>query len=214
MSPPGRRESGLSGQPPLREAKRELTRRRLVAAATAAFESKHYADVTVDDISDRAGISRATFYLYYSSKAKILLDCLDEFNDGLSELWDQFAGIEKPTVPALEGWLISYIDLYAKHKPLLAAVHEAEAFEPEFRDNVVETVKDTVSRWRQLGVISADAEPGDDIELRVLLFSAQIQRFLYLWIIHGIEVNREKAIRKLAEQWYDIFASAGSFADR
>jgi hypothetical protein len=59
-------------------------------------------------------------------------------------------------------------------------------------------------------VVSPEVEPEDDLELRVLLFAAQLQRFLYLWINQGLSVNREKAIRTLAEQWYDIIAGARS----
>jgi AcrR family transcriptional regulator len=214
MGMPSSRENELQELQPLREAKRQLTRDRLIAAATVAFESKHYGNVTVDDISRRAGTSRATFYIYYPSKVKVLLDCLSEFETGLSELWDEFAKLDKKTVETLEDWLRSYIELYEKHKLLLGTLHEAEAVEPELLDNVVASVKNTIARWQQLGVVSSQIEPGDDLELSVLLFSAQIQRFLYLWIIQGIEVNREKAVRKLAQQWYDIIDGARSSAQR
>jgi len=212
MTTPDGREKELEDLPSLREAKRQLTRDRLIAAATMAFESKPYSNVTVDDISRRAGISRATFYIYYPSKVKVLQDCLADYETGLGELWDDFSKIEKKTVGALEGWLVAYIKLYEKHKLLLGTLHQAEAVEPELLDNVVSTVKDTITRWQQLGVVSADIQPGDELELDVLLFTAQIQRFLYLWIIQGIEVNRDDAIRKLAEQWYGIIASAQSSA--
>jgi AcrR family transcriptional regulator len=196
--------------PSLREAKRQLARSRFAGAATAAFAAKPYSDVTVDDISRRAGTSRATFYLYYPDKLHALLDCLGEYETGNSELWEKFARIEKKTVASLEDWLESYIELYEKHKVLLGALHQAEAVEPALLDDVVARAKNTVARWQQLGVVSPEVEPEDDLELRVLLFAAQLQRFLYLWINQGISVNREKAIRTLAEQWYDIIAGARS----
>lgn len=208
MSLPSGSETDFSGEPSLREAKRRLTRARFIAAATAAFASKPYGNVTVDDISRRAGTSRATFYIYYPSKLRLLLDCLSDFNAGYDELWKEFAAIDEKTVAALENWLASYIALYEKHKVLLGTLHQAEAVEPELLDNVVTTVKDTIARWQQMGVVSSEIEPGGDLELSVLLFSAQIQRFLYLWIIQGIEVNREKAISKLAQQWHDIITGA------
>lgn len=204
MSTSGRREDGARRQPSLREAKRKVTQDRLIAAAAAAFRCKHYVDVTVDDISDRAGTSRATFYLYYPSKAKVLLDCLHDFRLGLEELWDHFEKLEEVTVAALEDWLIAYVGLYEKHKSLLNTMHQAEAVEPEFRNSAIAVVKDTIARWQRLDVVRAVIEPSEDLELRLLLFTAELDRFLYLWIIHGIEVNREKAIRKLAEHWYDV----------
>jgi AcrR family transcriptional regulator len=80
MSTPS--DNGSPEVPTLREAKRELVRSRFVAAATAAFAAKPYSDVTVDDISRRAGTSRATFYLYYPVKLRMLLDCLAGYEAG------------------------------------------------------------------------------------------------------------------------------------
>ncbi|MET0521226.1 MAG: TetR/AcrR family transcriptional regulator, partial [Jiangellaceae bacterium] len=174
--------------------------------AAAAFEAKHYVDVTVDDISDRAGTSRATFYLYYPGKAKILTDCLREFDQGLAELWDQFEALDEVTLQALEAWLASYVELYEKHKLLLNTMDQAEAVEPEFRDKTIATTKDTIARWQRLDAVKSVMKPDDDLELRLLLFTAELQRFLSLWIIHGIAVDRAKAVRKLAEHWYAVLA--------
>jgi hypothetical protein len=119
----------------------------------------------------------------------------------------KFETIEKKTTASLEDWLASYIELYQEHKVLLGALHQAEAVESALLGEMVARVKDTITRWQRLGVISSETEPGAELELRVLLFSAQLQHFLYLWIIQGIEVNREMAIRTLAKQWHDIIAS-------
>ncbi|GHF36348.1 AcrR family transcriptional regulator [Amycolatopsis bartoniae] len=205
MSTPSR-PTNTPGQPSLRDAKRELTRSRLVAAATEVFASKHYADVTVDDISAGAGTSRATFYLYYTGKAKILRDCLREFDDGLEELWKRFEELDQATFDALESWLSAYVELYEQHKQLLGTMHQAEAVEPEFREDVVQTVKSTIARWQRLEVVGSVLKWDDDLELELILFVAELQRFLYLWIIRGLEVDRERAIRKLAEHWHAVLA--------
>ena len=210
MSTPSRPSNATPGQPSLRDAKRELTRSRLVAAATAVFESKHYADVTVDDISAGAGTSRATFYLYYPGKAKILRACLQDFDDGLEELWERFEELDQATVDALESWLTSYVELYERHKLLLGTMHQAEAVEPEFREDVVQTVKNTIARWQRLEVVGSVLKLDDDLELQLVLFVAELQRFLYLWIIRGLEVDRGRAIRKLAEHWHAVLVGGGT----
>ncbi len=48
-------------------------RETLIEAAHAAFSDRDYQDVTVDDILEKAGVSRATFYGYFSSKEDIFL---------------------------------------------------------------------------------------------------------------------------------------------
>lgn len=206
MSDPSkvRAPSQTSPRPTLREAKRKLTRDRLVAAATAAFEAKHYVDVTVDDISERAGTSRGTFYLYFPGKAKVLTECLQDYDQGLEELWERFERLEQVNLASLEEWLVAYVQLYERHQRLLNSLYQAEAVEAEFRTSAIERVKDTVARWRRLDAVQSLIETDEGLELRVLLFTAELERFLFLWIIQGVEVDRDKAIRKLAEHWYEV----------
>lgn len=204
MGPTEGLETSTSERPTLREAKRRLTRDRLVEAATAAFQAKHYVDVTIDDISERAGTSRGTFYLYFPSKAKILTECLGEYELGLEELWRRFESLESVTVATLQSWLTAYVQLYEKHRLLLNSRQQAEGTEEEFRTSATERVKDTIGRWQRLDAVQSMITTDQGLELRLLLFTAELDRFLYLWIIQGIEVDREKAITKLAEHWYDV----------
>jgi len=51
----------------MRAAQREFTRARLVEAAIEVFAEKGYPRTTVDDIAERAGSTRATFYLHFKT---------------------------------------------------------------------------------------------------------------------------------------------------
>jgi AcrR family transcriptional regulator len=56
----------------LRERKRQETLHRLSDVAFRLFLSKGYQQTTLDEIADAAGISRRTFFYYFSSKEDIL----------------------------------------------------------------------------------------------------------------------------------------------
>src|SRR3989442_1789694 len=56
----------------LREAQRELTRQRLLDAASQVFQEKGYENTTVEAIVAAAKVSRATFYLHFDSKADVM----------------------------------------------------------------------------------------------------------------------------------------------
>ena len=58
---------------PLRERKRQATRRRIEDAATDLVEKHGFADVTVEDICRAADISRRTFFNYMESKDEAVL---------------------------------------------------------------------------------------------------------------------------------------------
>ena len=62
----------------LRQAQKQATHRAIVRAARACFLSCGVAKTTFDDIAARAGVSRATVYLYFSSKEHLLLGMLEE----------------------------------------------------------------------------------------------------------------------------------------
>ncbi|OBF30116.1 helix-turn-helix domain-containing protein [Mycobacterium sp. ACS4331] len=65
----------------LRERKRARTRAAIYEAAMELFEERPYAEVTVEDICERAEIGRATFFRFYGAKGALLL----EFNRRLAD---------------------------------------------------------------------------------------------------------------------------------
>jgi AcrR family transcriptional regulator len=56
---------------------------------------KGYESITIQDITDRADLNRATFYLHYSSKEELLLVTLEERFDELVSQFDQLSA-ERP----------------------------------------------------------------------------------------------------------------------
>lgn len=69
-----------SAAPTLRERKRARTRAAIYEAAMELFEERPYAEVTVEDICERAEVGRATFFRFYGAKGALLL----EFNRRLA----------------------------------------------------------------------------------------------------------------------------------
>lgn len=67
--------------PTLRERKRARTRAAIYEAAMDLFEERPYAEVTIEDICERADIGRATFFRFYGAKGALLL----EFNRRLAD---------------------------------------------------------------------------------------------------------------------------------
>ncbi len=49
-------------------------RQQILAAARAVFNEKGYEDATVSDIVKRAGVAQGTFYLYFPSKKRVVIE--------------------------------------------------------------------------------------------------------------------------------------------
>ena len=56
---------------------RERKRRRIVAAATALFVAQGYRKTSVEQIARSAGVAKGTLYLYFKTKADMLMAALD-----------------------------------------------------------------------------------------------------------------------------------------
>ncbi|WP_099021568.1 TetR/AcrR family transcriptional regulator [Mycolicibacterium palauense] len=62
-----------------REAHKIATRRAIQAAADALFDARGYADTTVKDIADAAGVTERTFFRYFSGKEALLVKDIEEW---------------------------------------------------------------------------------------------------------------------------------------
>jgi len=67
----------LSEHAPL-DRRVQRSRSLLKEALTSLIEQRDLADITIRDITDRANLGRATFYLHYDSKEDLLAEVLDD----------------------------------------------------------------------------------------------------------------------------------------
>lgn len=77
----------MSGKPRTKEKEERV--KEIIAAAKAVFFEKGYFGSTIDEIAQRAGISKGTVYLYFKNKdelyASLMLPMVDEFTELLLE---------------------------------------------------------------------------------------------------------------------------------
>jgi AcrR family transcriptional regulator len=73
---------------------RRQSRERLIAAAFALFEERGYEQTTVDDIAERAGVGRTTFFRVFGSKEEVIFPDHDSI---LRAIDDRLAGSSQQT---------------------------------------------------------------------------------------------------------------------
>jgi TetR/AcrR family transcriptional regulator len=97
--------------------KREKDHRRELAmdAAMALYNEEGYHAITMEKIAERCEISRASLYLYFKNKDKILIDAIvdhtEYFTDLLQDLYDNRERMKDSLLKELWG---RYIDFYEK----------------------------------------------------------------------------------------------------
>jgi AcrR family transcriptional regulator len=107
---------------PARKASRRAarTRDRLGDALIALLLAKPFADITVQEVLDRAEVSRSTFYEHYRDKNDLFLSELDEFFDALSTLLERTDDRSARVAPVAE--LFAHV---AENRALHASLTES-----------------------------------------------------------------------------------------
>jgi len=83
---------------PLPERKRQLVRLEIARAAWLLFAERGYEDTTVDEIARAAGISRRSFFRYFSSKEDVVVGTSDALAEDVLAAFARRPAAEPPLV--------------------------------------------------------------------------------------------------------------------
>lgn len=190
----------------LRDEQKRLTRRRLIEGALAAFERKGYAATTIDDIVAEANASRATFYLHFKSKADVVLVTADRLGRRWRELYLELIAGGRLSRQQVSQWLDGMVDNYAANRASVDAIAQAAAVEAEVaavqlanNRESIDVIAASIERWH--------GRDREDARIRAALLLTQMDRFYSLWIVHGVEFDRERAVAALTDQWLSVLGS-------
>ena len=114
-----------------REQRRELMERRLLDATERLMgEGASFTELSVDRLSTEAGISRASFYIYFEDKGHLLRRLAGQVFADLAdsaERWWHVAWRHDPD-DARAG-MAGIIASYRRHQPVLVALNEMAAYD-------------------------------------------------------------------------------------
>jgi AcrR family transcriptional regulator len=168
----------------------ERQRQRLVLAAGETFVELGYATATVADILKTAGMSRRSFYEFFTSKEDVLLAVLDEIVvEVRKEALSITRGLDDPLEIALM-LMVSYVRV-AMRFPMVGYQVMAAGGEPRNRRR-----KHLLAFMNQLdGLLKTAHERGlvsrapDDITLRLLIGGLD-----HLILSYHLDGNRERLL--------------------
>jgi TetR/AcrR family transcriptional regulator, ethionamide resistance regulator len=115
-----------------RQERREQIERRLLDATERLMrEGASFTELSVDRLSTEAGISRASFYIYFEDKGH-LLRCLavQVFGD-LAAGAERWWGVARPDPNDVRAAMVGIIESYRRHQAVLVALNEMAAYDPE-----------------------------------------------------------------------------------
>jgi AcrR family transcriptional regulator len=208
--PPIRRNSRAKKDRPqsLRNRQKQLTRQALLDGARSAFEERGYSDVTIDDITARAGASRATFYLHFT-KGEVLSELLrDAFGPHLNdseEAGHALADLDIGSRAAVRSWIARFVDTWRTNRLIGRAWMEGDINDPEIRQRTDLRISSAVDTLTEI-ILAARRAKGrpairKDCRARAALMDLQLQYFCYHVLVRGLDVDIKAGIDAIADQW-------------
>lgn len=110
----------------------EIERRLLDATERLMGEGASFTELSVDRLATEAGISRASFYIYFEDKGHLLRQLAGQVFDELVSGAERWWGVAWRHDPAdIRAGMAAIIANYRRHQPLLIALSEMAGYDPQ-----------------------------------------------------------------------------------
>jgi len=162
-----------------------------------------YADLNIERIATRAGISRTAFYFYFADKRELLMRLSEDVTDELfaeGDIW--YSGSGDPEAEIREA-LRNIARLYEQHGPLLRAIVEVSTYDEEvavfWRRLLGRFVE--ASRGRIVAEQEAGKSSGCDPAATAFALCWMVERVLYQELVQDAPIRREDLVESLVCIW-------------
>ena len=107
--------------------KSDHTKKKILAASEELFMKKSISRVTVNEITEKAGVAKGTFYLYFDSKETLVWQYLEERLFNLNHIIKnlEIDGFSDENIRKVITHIVSYAK---KHKVILRLMHQVNFF--------------------------------------------------------------------------------------
>ncbi|MDX6656827.1 MAG: TetR/AcrR family transcriptional regulator, ethionamide resistance regulator [Solirubrobacteraceae bacterium] len=167
-------------------------------------EGATYADLNIERIATRAGISRTAFYFYFADKRELLM----RLNEGLAEefygkadIWH--SGAADPEAEIRES-LGNIMRLYEEHATLLRVItevatydEEVAAFWRELMGRFVDATRERIEGEQRAGNAPITVAPWPT----AFALCIMNERVVYEEVVQGTAIAREDLIETLVQIW-------------
>lgn len=146
-----------------RQPRSSASRERIVAAVRSLLEEGAFHETTVEEVAERAGVSRATLYSHFGSRLG-LVDAICKSFDANPAL------VALRKTDDLDRWLERAVDFWSSEEKVLRQLYGAAAVDPAAHDLVERQTRDRYGEVRRL-LAGLGRDDGDALAALVILSS-------------------------------------------
>ena len=170
----------------------QRTRTALKQALAELIEEKSYDQVTVEEITDRANLGRATFYLHYRDKEDLLLeDVINLVDQMLAETtgmpwlrWREAGRGEEPTLrrpPPME-LVFQHVAENARLYRIILRGQGMYTVSEKLRSIIIQAIKDVGLARSQDGSLGADFEVQVPLDVIANYYAGSVMGLVTWWL--------------------------------
>ena len=177
---------------------RQARRRQLLGAAQEVFVSQGYHAAAMDEIAERAGISKPVLYQHFPSKLELYLALLDESVDALIETMRNALGSTNDNKQRVAATFGAYFDFVAGPGEAYRLVFESDlSNEPAVRERLDRAMQACAEMISQ--VIKEDTSiPDDEAHLLSVGLVGTAQVSARYWLSTDRRISKDAAEQLMA----------------
>lgn len=187
--------------PMTRAEQKQATRDELVRAARTLFVDQGYPATSAEAIARAAGVSRATFYLHFRSKAEVVVGLMRALEAGVAADYQALDALVGPDLDAVTAWLHRHAEQWRRSRNEYAAMEQALANEPAVADEWFAMVQRTAASMTRLLARQPDEAARAQARVHAVALEMSVDRNFHFAIVRGHDENFGAVVRALAEQW-------------
>jgi AcrR family transcriptional regulator len=187
-----RGDTGTTAQGSLRERKNAAVKRAFFEAAAALFREKGYDATSVDEIAERAGYSRATFFNHFGTKERVMSYYHRFFASRVEELLDELDPQASP-LERIRQTLAAMVGEAERRREDLKVIYLYRGKDPNYLGGLTEARRGILERMTALvGEAQGRAELRRDLAAKELAYHilAVYVGFMTAVIVDGIPSDR------------------------
>jgi AcrR family transcriptional regulator len=155
---------------PATTAKGRATRARILAAASELISDRGVAETSLDDVIERAGVSKSQLYHYFEDRAALLRAVIAHNTDGVLDVQAPHLG-SLDSWKAIRAWFDSLVDLQVEREgcggcPVGALVGQLAESDEQARSDLAASlarweleIRDGLRSMQARGKLDPDADP-------------------------------------------------------
>ena len=183
----------------------------IMEAAIKVISEKGYANATLDEIAQRAELSKGTIYLYFKSKSDLFSSLIENGLQVMSEIRVKCSNTDKSIFEQIEDFIYQLLKFYKHHKQLFRVMfweHNVMKSETtsEQRDcmmsnyNVI--IENTI-KWMSRGIESGEFNPNINPSKIALLIFSCVKNSILESIIMDYSINPKKETEEYCQLLFD-----------